>query len=162
MIYFQAGYGNEAARRQPWILAVDEEHGRYHADTNTYEFEWARSGRTEVAQGYIDTTHMLDASVSGSVPMSEGAAVDVDLRWDMSATEVQNSNGLAGGDRYFDRCTTSNYLFNRRFRQGGTVTGSLDGVDTASLYSPQWGLPYVSGRAVSTFVVTEHSPACVA
>jgi hypothetical protein len=93
--------------------------------------------------------------------MSDGPAVDVDLAWDMAAAPFR----VAGNygplfewnevDRHFvDRCITVVQSAHQAYRYPGVLTGTVDGVDVTTLFSPD-NEPFIN-RGVFSLVIAPH------
>jgi hypothetical protein len=168
VIYFQEGHpSDEHVRRQPWVLFVAETRYIFHSPDEPDTVLHERFGTLEGALGSVDTTHLMKATVADSVPMDDGSTFDVDLRWDMSGRPLNVAGtdgpileeGVPWGSHVVDRCTTENWHAHQTWRDGGELSGDLDGTDVASLLFPDFYPPFV-GRGVFTIAISSHGPGC--
>lgn len=167
VLYYQPGQPGEPARREPWRAVVYQMQGRFHAEIDDFEVLWERWGVSTEVAGHVDTQHLSGAYVRGSVPMSDGATVEVNLTWDMTGQPIV-VDGMDGpieegtvpwGTTYADRCLTQNYLAHQRWRGDGAITGTIGDIDVADML-PAPRDPFIEGQSVFTKVITEHGPAC--
>jgi len=162
ILYFREGQPFEL-REQPWRLFVNRVNFIAHPDsTGTLLTEtW---GLIEDPQGSFDLKKYTYAQVSGTVPMSDGSEVVVNLTWDMALAELHHGgnnsayNVINGIDRHYnDRCLTLIQSAHQQWREGapGQISGSVGGVDVQSLLLPSFE-PFIAGRSVYTYVTAEH------
>lgn len=152
-----------------WDLYVQDVHYILHPGTTPEEPEWEfvseRKGFVQDVPGYVDTVHLLRANVGADVPMSDGSMVSLALQWDLTGQKLNTSGndgpiqeeGIPWGTHGGDRCFTGNYLAHQTWRSGGgasAVSGSVDGVNVATLFMPS-DHPSI-GRGVFTIIETEH------
>ena len=171
LLYFQARRNGTTGPPEPWSIFIYESTWAYVGGEEEMEFVDDRFGFTPAPDGYVDAQHLRTAAVRGTVPMSEGDPIAVDLRWDLSAAEVQVSGnhgpveGFSWGRRGLDGCMVQNWLAHQRWRrdfQG--VTGTLGGVDVARLYLPTQGpgAVFIEGRSTFKIILNQTGVDCVA
>jgi hypothetical protein len=168
VVYSQEGHPNEQVRRQPWSLFIDSSRYVFHGPDEPVTVLRARTGQLEGVSGFVDTTHLLTAVVATSVPMSDGSTFEIDLHWDMSGSRFQVAGtdgpiqepGFPWGSHFVSRCTTENWHAHQTWREGGQITGNLDGTDAASLSLPDF-FPSFVGRGVFTINISSHGPGCL-
>jgi hypothetical protein len=160
-------YGREASPRElrdaPWALFAFHSTFTWHADGS---FTPASEGFGVAFDpiGTFDEKRYTTATVSGTVPTSDGGQVAVDLAWDMSLAELNHGgnnsafNVVNGIDRHVnDRCLTLIHNAHQQWRSGppGVISGTIDGHDVDSLYRPDFE-PFIAGRSHFTVVTVEH------
>jgi hypothetical protein len=162
VLYFREGEPS-SLRDQPWILFVTHALGIVHPD-GTYSSLFDTYGQIENPQGSFDENQYSYATVNGTVQMSDGSELTIDLTWDMTLAELHHGgnnsayNLINGFDRlYNDRCLTLVQLAHQQWRYGvpGQISGSIGDVDVQSMTLPWWE-PFIAGRSVFTYVVSEH------
>ena len=169
VIYLQAGIRGVPGSQQPWELGVFE---ITYVSVSAEDFEVVseRWGFGPAANGYVDSQHLLSAAAQGTVPMSEGDPVSVDLTWDLSDADVEVAgtngpyNGFSWGRHGRDGCLVENLLAHQRYRwTDHGVTGSLGGVDMEDLYVRNNDLPgaFIEGRSTFKYIINETGPNCV-
>lgn len=143
VLYYRESWPSER-NDAPWVLLMLESTWVAHPD-GTGEDVGFEYGFVLNPQGSFDERTMSSAAVSGTVPMSDGRDVSIDLVWDMSGTPIQVSgnNGLYNGfndiDPHFaDRCLTENHLLHMRYRNGppGFATGWIGDTNMRDLFVP--------------------------
>ena len=162
VLYAQEGAPNEQIRRQPWFVVVLETRFLFHSEEEPVTVLYERFGFLEGASGFVDTRHLLHASVAAAVPMDDGSVYPLDLDWDMSGTDfhVSGNDGPfnAGGDPWgshsVDQCLTQNWHAHQTWRWGGSIDGTVDGVDVNALLLPE-NEPFI-GRGVFTVLISSH------
>ena len=175
--YFQAGYSAVPqadfpvlpGTKQPWILGVAEE-TYVSVDEEEFELTGVRWNFVTDADGYVDAQHMRTAAVRGSVPMSEGDPIAVDLEWDLSDADLQvaGKDGPVEGDTWGgsgrDGCEVVNLLAHQRWRSDfDGITGTIGGHDIAHYYLPnEWPSVVIEGRSTFKIVINEVGRDCPA
>ncbi len=159
LLYFQARHAGGTGPTPPWTLYIFETTWLAVGGEEEYEQIGERDGIAPAPDGYVDAEHMRTAAVRGSVPMSEGDPIAVDLQWDLSDAEIQVSgnNGPIGGFSWGlhgrDGCAVANLLAHQRWRWDfDGIAGTLGGVDIEDLYLPDF-YPHVFIEGRSTFKV---------
>jgi hypothetical protein len=96
------------------------------------------SGSTFGATGTYDKTLLSEVSVAGSVPMSDGSVIDLDLQWASDGSVVKSGNAGSESEdnglpaRHFgDPCTTANFNDHQKYALG-SITGTIGGIDVES------------------------------
>jgi hypothetical protein len=104
----------------------------------TGEISFAQ-GYTEVTAGAADTVHLLWGWERASVPMDDGSTVDINLAWDMSGTAFRAFGVLSPVAlnnfpdwHTVDPCFTQNIIEPTHWRGGGSITGTIGGVDLSA------------------------------
>ena len=150
-------------REAPWNLWVVHVAVIVHPDGTVTELFFTE-GLLENPQGSFDVKKYTYAQVSGTVPMSDGSQVAVDLTWDMALAELYHggnnsifnlNNGI--DPHYNDRCLTLIQLAHQQWRTGppGQISGSIGGMDIHSfILRPDH--PFIAGRSIYTYVRAEH------
>lgn len=160
--YFREGQPS-AMREQPWILLVQHGTLLVHPD-GTFTVVHDRSGQIENPQGSFDSKKYAAAYVTGSVTMSDGTELAVDLTWDMSLAKLHHSgnngpflDGSGLARHYADRCFTLVQNAHQQWRGAapGRISGVVEGVDVQSRYLAPTE-PFVAGKSVFTFVAVTH------
>ncbi|MEA2580222.1 MAG: hypothetical protein QOE83_1114 [Actinomycetota bacterium] len=162
-----AGVNSMPARRVPWSLYVSEDRYVFHAPDVVEELSF-RQGLLQGVPGSLDTARLLRASVAANVPMDDGSILSLDLHWDMSQAPLHvagfdgpiDEAGIPWGTHTADRCSTANWLAHQIWREGGAITGSVNGVDASSLSFP--ALEPFMDKGQFTVILTDHGPSCPA
>jgi hypothetical protein len=162
VLYFREGEPSQL-RHEPWRLYVVLSDWMVHPD-GTATFLNETWGLLESPQGSFDEKKYTFAGVSGSVPMSDGSQLAVDLTWDMRLAELHHGgnnsafNPANGIDRHYnDRCTTIIQNAHQQWRRGtpAMISGSIGGVAVDSLYTRP-DEPFIAGRSHFIYVTVEH------
>jgi hypothetical protein len=165
VLYFQAGSPNTQVRSQPWRVNVYEVHYIFNTPDDI-EVLSERFGTTQVTGGTFDLTHLTFASITAAVPMDDGSTFHLSLRWDLAAVPFNvagndgpiQEEGVPWGTHLVTSCITGNWHAHQAWREGGSITGSLDGTDVADLfYGPVE--PFL-GRGVFTITIATHGDDC--
>ena len=155
----------DQVRRSGYGLFAIESHIIVHPDGSVDVLD-ERLGFADDVDGFVDGVRLLPGRVTASVPMNDGTTLSTDLRWDMAGTAFNvagtdgpiQEEGAPWGSHLVDRCLTENWHAHQTYRREGVVTGSIDGVDVATLYVGP-GEPFV-GRGVFTIEIAQHGPRC--
>ena len=145
-----------------WGVYVRHSVAIFHTDGTITDV--TTDGFLENPQGSFDMKKYTYAQVKGSVPMSDGSVINIDLTWDMGLAELHyggnNSaynlnNGITW--HYASPCLTLNQIDHQQWRSGasGMVTGSISGIDAQSL-TMYPGEPFIEGRSLFTVVSVTH------
>jgi hypothetical protein len=159
---FQEGLSADHPRPGPWAAFVHQVHYIAHPDTTATNLAERAGFSTNVVASF-DVARLTNAQYAMSMPMDDGSVFPFDVTIDASAMPLNTAGNLgpfesSGTGHFVDSCLTSNVFNHERWRQGGTVTGSIDGVPVASLYVAPWSPSLVD--AVWSIVLTTHGPAC--
>lgn len=162
VLFAQEGFPNERVRNRPWSVLVFETRLVFHDEASPVTILHERFGFLEDPTGSMDTVHLLRASVAAQVPMDDGSTYGIDLDWDMSGTHFNVSGndgpiqeeGVPWGSHSVDDCLTQNWHAHQTWREGGSISGTLNGVDVSDLIVPSWE-PFM-GRGVFTIVISSH------
>jgi hypothetical protein len=164
----QAGYPVLPGAKQPWILGVAEETW-VSVDEEEFELTDVRYNFVTDADGYVDAQHMRVAAVRGSVPMSEGDPIAVDLQWDLSDAELQTAGndgpveGSTWGGSGRDGCQVRNLLAHQRWRWDfDGITGTIGGHDIETHYYLPNEFPsvFIEGRSTFKIIINETGVNC--
>lgn len=120
------------------------------------------TGLTFDVKSTFDELHLAFASVSASIPMSDGSTRRIDLAWDGSgaAREVAGNNGPYNLNRglehhYVGRCFTWNQNAHQTYRANVAVKGTVDGTDVGTIPYQQQFDPFL-GRGRFNVVSVTH------
>jgi hypothetical protein len=146
-----------------WGLFVRHAVAIFHPDGTVTDLSES-DGFLENPHGTFDMNKYTYAQVNGSVPMSDGSAINVDLTWDMGLAELHHggnnsaynlNNGITR--HYASPCLTLNQIDHQQWRAGapGMVTGTIGGIVAQSLtmYPDE---PFIEGRNHWTYVSVTH------
>jgi hypothetical protein len=166
---FQVRDAGTTGPPQPWSISVVEFTGVFVGGDEQFVLLSERYGVAPAEDGYVDAQHMLTAAARGTVPMSEGGPVAVDLRWDVSDADVQVSGnhgpteGFSWGRHGLDGCMVQNLLAHQRWRadfQG--ISGTLGGTETADLYLPtDFPAVFIEGRSTFKIIINQTGVDCL-
>lgn len=150
-------------RDAPWRLVVENNAVILHPDGEVTDL-FSGVGVLEDPQGSFDLKTFATASVKGTVTLSDGREVDVDVAWDMSSVPLEHGGNDSlfniefGIDRHFaDPCLTRIQLAHQQWRAGapGQLTGTAAGLDVQDLYLMP-NDPFIAGRSHFVYVDVEH------
>ena len=120
--------------KQPFLASAVIEDVVIHPDA-TFDVSVRAYGYTSDTSGTFDKARLTKASVLASIPMSDGSAFVVDLRWAADGTVQKFGNsGPFSGDvptHFRDRCTTAHALDHQNFVDAN-ASGTIGGIDIKS------------------------------
>ena len=168
LLYFQARWTGETGPRAPWSLFIHETTWVSVSDED-FELVSERFGFGPAPDGFIDAQQLSTAAVRGTIPMSEGDPIAVDLSWDLSDadTQVSGNDGpiedRSWGRNGRDGCMVQNWLAHQRWRSSYRgLTGSLGGVDVAHLHLPlDWPAVFIEGRSTFKIIINQTGVECI-